>query len=196
MSSNRLYGPVGVPNIAATVPLNASGAAAAVLPALQTILTTAETTLVNPSLPTTPLLVSIPPQSPLEGRIFEIVASGYLNLGTSSTATLKLYSGTSLTPGSNTSLGSSGAISAFSGKAPWYVIARLVFDSVSGKLQGTIKFMVNNTLVAEVAVANVVTGLNNAGGVNGAPVANFVLTVTFASAGTQTINVAEFAINY
>ena len=198
MPSNRLYGPSGAPGTAGLLAPQTAGATAGVLPATQTVLTTAETVILNPALnsSTQALVLNVPPGGPLEQRPFDVVASGYLNIGTSSTVAIKLYSGTSTTVGSDTLLGSSGAITAFAGKAPWYTKATLIYDSVSGKLQGTIKFMVNNILVAETAVSNVVTGLNNAGGVGGAPVANFVLSVTFATAGTQIISVQDFAVNF
>lgn len=198
MPSTRLYGPSGAPGTAGLVAQNTPGAAAAVLPALQTVLGTTETVILNPALQsaTQALVLSIPPNSPLEQRQFEIQANGYLNQGVSTTVTIKLYSGTSTTVGSDTLLGSSGAITAFTGKTSWLLKALCSYDSVSGKLQGTIKFIINNTLVAEAALSNVITGLTNAGPGAGAPVANFVLSVTFGSAGTNVINVQDFCISF
>jgi hypothetical protein len=74
--------------------------------------------------------------------------------------------------------------------------AQVVFDSVSGKLQGTISFVANNVIVATVALSNVVTGVNNSNAL-GTAILNFVLSVTFgtANAGNQ-FNVKEFAINF
>ena len=199
MSSNRLYGPTPAPGAAGTIGLNTQGGIAAVLPATQTLLTTAEAVIVNPSLPTVPLQVNIPQNSPLEGKPFLLVGSGVLNFGTSSTATLKVYSGTSLTPGSNTQLATSGAITGFAGKVPFNFELKLQFDSISGKLNGSFKFMVNNTLVAEAALSNVVTGLNNNPSIVSAPpvsVASFCLSLTCGTGGTQVIVVDEFAINF
>lgn len=193
--STRLYS--AVRSSTASVAANTPAPTAALLPATQTILNTVETVIADPGILTNPLLLSIPPGGPLEQEPFEVTASGYLNHGTSSTVTLKLYSGSSLTVGSDTLLGTSGAISAFAGKVPFWVKARLQYDSVSGKMNGTISFMVNNTLVAEVAVSNVVTGLNNAGaGTTGAPVVSFVLSATFGTGGTQVISVKDFGVNH
>lgn len=195
MSTNRIYGPTPAPGAAGSQPsLNASGVIAAVLPAVQTLnSTTTETVIVNPSLPTTALVVSIPPQSPLEGRRFFLESSGYLNFGTSSSATLKVYAGSSTTVGNNTLLGSSGAITAFAGKVPYSFSLEGNFDSVSGKFQGTIEFVVNNTLVAKAALSNVVTGINNAR-TDGQPVISFCFSLTCGVAGVQVIGVDEFAV--
>lgn len=195
MPSTRLYGPQGAPGAAGSVALNTSGATAGVLPASLTLATTTETVIPNPALnsPTSPLLLSIPPSGPLEQRVFDILASGWLNTGASSTVTIKLYSGTSATPGSNTLLGSSGALTAFAGKAPWYFRATCVYDSNSGKLNGTIKFISNNQLVAEVVLSNVVSGLNNANN----PVANFVISVQFGTGNAANqITVQDFAVAF
>ena len=192
MPSTRLYGPSAAPGAAGTLAQNTSGAIAAVLPATQTVLNTAETVIVNPSVSSSALVVNIPTGSLLEQKPFTLQASGYLNNGTSSTVTIKLYNGTSTTVGRDTLLGSSGAITAFAGKAPSYAKAKLIYDSVSGKLQGTVKFMVNNTLVAETAVSNVVTGISNVNATG--VVTSFVLSVTFGTAGTQVISVNDFAI--
>ena len=197
MASTKLYS--AFPTASATpgaLALNSPGATAANasgFPVQQTLLTTAETVIGNPASPTTlALICPIPPGGVLEADPFDVVASGFLNIGTSSTVNIKLYSGTSLTPGSDTLLGASGAITAFAGKAPWYAKATLIYDSTSGKLQGSIKFMVNNTLVAEAAVSNVVTGLSS---VNN-PIANFVISFTFATAGTQVVSIQHFDVNH
>lgn len=192
MPSTRQYGPTAAPGAAGLLAAQTAGAIAGVLPALQTVTVSTETVILNPSLnsATQALVLNIPSGGPNEQRPFDILASGYISTGTSSTVTVKLYSGTSTTVGSDTLLGSSGAITAFSGKCPWYLRATLVYDSVSGKLQGSIKFMVNNTLVAETAISNVPTGLNNN---TGNPVASFVLSVTFGTANAANqINVQDF----
>jgi hypothetical protein len=194
MSSNRLYGPSGVPGGAGLLARNTSGVAAAVLPATQTITDTNEAVILNPSLSsaTQALVLNIPATSPLDGQPFEVLASGRLNLGTSSTVEIKLYSGSSTTVGSNTLLKTSGAMTAFSGKSNWWVKAKLMFDSDSGKLNGTLQFMCNNVLVAEAAITNVPTGISNSNN----PVLSFVLSFKFASAGTQVVYVKEFAANF
>jgi hypothetical protein len=146
MFSNRLFGPSGIPGAAGQLAQNVQGSVApAPLPAKQTVTVNTETVINNPALSAQPLLVSIPASALLEQNIFEIHASGYIKCNASSTLTLKLYSGSSATVGSDTLLKSSGAVSAFQATVPFYIIAQLVYDSVSGKLGGTVKFMVNNT---------------------------------------------------
>lgn len=163
------------------------------LPAVQTLLTTAEAVIVDPANTAVALILTIPPGGPCEQEYFEVSASGILNLGTSSTTTIKLYSGTSKTAASNTLLGTSGAVTAFSGKSNYWMRARLIYDSVSGEMNGTVGFMVNNVLVADAAVSNVVTGISN---LTVAGVVNFVLTFTFASSGTQVVTVKDFGVNH
>ena len=193
--STRQFGPSGAPGTAGLLAQNVAGATAGVLPATQIVTVNTETVILNPALAssTQALVLSIPPGTIVEQQPFDVWASGYLSTGASSTVTIKLYNGTSTTVGSDTLLGSSGAITAFSGKCPWYLKATLIFDSVSGKLQGTIKFMVNNSLVAEAAVSNVVTGLSNTAN----PVTSFVLSVTFGTANANnTISVKDFCVAF
>lgn len=195
MPTTRLYAPTNSPAVPGLIPLStsAAGGSPGALPATQVIATATETVIVNPAQPTLPLQLQIPAGSPLDGQRFECYASGSINTGVSSTATIKLYSGTSLTVGSDTILASSGALTAFAGKANWFMSCMMIFDSYSGKLTGTAKFVANNVLVAEVAISTVLTGLTNRTN----PVANFLLSATFGTASaTSQITVTEFAINY
>lgn len=194
--SNRLFGPAGAPGAAGLLAAQTSGAAAPALPALQVVTTSAtDTVILNPALnsATQALVLSLPPGSRLEQNPFDVIASGYILTGASSTVTIKLWSGTSTTVGSDTNLCTSGAVSAFSGKTPWYLRATMIYDSVSGKLIGGYEFCVNNAvvLVATSGLAAVITGVNNANN----PVLNFVLSVAFGTGNAgNTINVKEFAI--
>ena len=108
-----------------------------------------DTVILNPALnsATQALVLSLPPGSRLEQNPFDVIASGYILTGASSTVTIKLWSGTSTTVGSDTNLCTSGAVSAFSGKTPWYLRATMIYDSVSGKLIGGYEFCVNNAVV-------------------------------------------------
>lgn len=199
MPSTKLYGPSGAPGTAGLLALNTAGGALPVLPASMTIAGTTETVITNPSLAsaTQALVLSIPQNTIIDGKPFELVASGLLNHGASSTVTLKVYSGTSTTVGSDTSIATSGAITAFSGKSNFWVKLKLVFDSTSGKLNGTYQFMVNNVLVAEAALSAVVTGITATAGVAGAPAANFVMSVTFGTGNAaNSITVNVFDINF
>ena len=192
--ATRTYGPTGNPPVPGLIPLNTSAAGAlGPLPTTFVLATGTETVVPNPQATSIPLMVQIPSGSPLEGQKFEVYASGVLNCGASSTVNIKLYSGTSPTVGNDTLLGASGALTAFSGKANWYMNAPLIFDSVSGKLTGTIKFVANNVIVAEVAISNVITGVKNSNN----PVASFLLSVTFGTANAaNSITLDEFAVNF
>jgi hypothetical protein len=194
MASTKLYGPAPAPGLQGTFPaLNTPGAVApGPLPASQTILVNTEVVIANPALSTIALYVPIPANSPLEQKRFQLMASGIMTLGTSSTATIKLYSGSSLTPGSNTLLKSSGAASAFSGTAAWWIDAKLIFDSTSGKLAGEVEFFINNVIVASAAIANQPTGISNTNN----PVTTFCLSFTFGTAGTQVVVVQDFSVNF
>lgn len=176
-------------------PLNTSAAdQVPALPALQTLTTTAETIIVNPQLPTQPLIVSVTPYRTIEQTVFDLNASGYADLPTAAdTLTLKLYEGTSDTIGSNTLLGTSGAVTVGDAIVPWYIKAELMFDSVSGKLIGEIGFNIGNTRVAAVALSNVVTGINNdpTSDQTGDPILNFILTAT-GSVANAVVNVYRF----
>lgn len=160
-----------------------------VLPALQTIAVTTAVQIVNPLLPTLPLTVALPPQVGLEQRVFDLIASGYIKTTASGSITLKLYEGTLAT---GTLLKASSAQTQDSATAPFWIKGRFIYDSVSGKLTGTVQFLINNILDAEAVVTNVVTGLSDSND----PVATFTLTITSSGATGSTlttINVQAFS---
>ena len=199
MPSNQNYGPV-------------PGSA---LPVLQAVTGTAETMVLsaNPnalaSVPTglqasqgfsagAPIVLTttIPANSILDGKLFEFLVSGAIACAAAMNATVKLYAAKvplSTTPGSNTLLGSSGAI-AYAGAAtnPFWARFRGMFDSASGKLDGIVQFFVNHTLVGDVVVSNVITGVSDTAN----PVLNFGLSFTpsVANATGNTIAIPEGGI--
>ena len=191
-SSTRLYSAGGTGAIVPSgrVPINTQAGNQGSLPALQTVLVNTETVIADPANTANALVVTIPPGGPCEQEPFELVASGYMNLGTSSTVTLKIYYGTTI---SGTLIKSSGALSAFSGKTNWWINAKLIYDSISGTLTGKVEFFANNVIVPYAAITAVPTGISNTT-FNG--VANFCLSVTFGTAGTQIINVKDFGVNH
>lgn len=210
MASTRLYGPTLPPGAAGSIAINTPGAGAspAALPVTQSISVAATDAMIEtPGLTAVPLAVSIPPNSPLEGKPFDLSWSGVIENAQSSTFTLKLWglvAALSNTPASNTALGSSGAFSAFTGKTNWYVAARLIFDSISGKLTGKVEFFANNVLVAAVAVSTVITGINNvpvtsppATTPTGVPVLNFGLSVASGTVtAANTLVLDDAGINF
>lgn len=171
--------------------LNVQAALAANVPAILILTGTSEVVVPHPENSAIAYILPLRPNEGNEQIPFYIVASGYIKTTNSSTITLKLYSGTSLTPGSNTLLSSSGAITQNTATAPWKMIAEMVYDSVSGKLTGTVEWVVNNNLVAKAAISNVITGIADTAN----PVANFVLSATSsaaAGANPATIQVKAF----
>lgn len=174
--------------------LNTQAAQAGPLPAQLVLTSSTETVVPHPTNAAIPLIVQLPPDTANEQSLLVLEASGYIKTTSSTNITVKVYSGTSLTVGSDTQLGTSGAIAQNSATAPFVALLYLVYDSVSGKLHGWFKFLVNNNLVAEGALSNVVTGINNA---TIAGVANFLLSFTSSGAagGTPTtINVQRFSV--
>lgn len=189
MASTKLYGPATSPQTAGgIVPMNTPGGIAAALPAKQSVLGTAETVILNPSVLAQALLCAIPPNSPLEQKRFRISASGYVQTSQSSTVAFGLRLGTSIVAASDTSVCSSGASSAIATTTvPFSFDVDAIYDSVSGKLSGFFTLMIGSQLIGPTAFAAVAASLNNAGGAQGAAVANFVLTVTFGTGATANV---------
>lgn len=182
-----------VPPFALNTQAVAAGQQNVILSVLQTLAGTGETQIVSGQLPTAPISVAIPPATANEQTVIDLFWSGYVQTTASGNITLKVYSGNSTTIGSNVLLGSSGAIAQATSAAPFWAHATLVYDSVSGKLDGKIEFFVNHTLVAAVAISNTVTGVSNLSN----PVAVFTLTAqsSGATAGTlTTINTQKFSV--
>jgi hypothetical protein len=199
MPSTRLYGPsIATPSPASGVPAINVQAQTGIIPLPATLTTgtsTAEALVPNPATPTKPLLVQVPSNSNLEQRVWEFECTGYIVTGGTTNVTLKTYAalGTATLSTSSTLLGSSGAIAQNSAKAPFWAHAKLIFDSVSGKLTGTIDYLINNTVVASAAVGTVLTGISDTAN----PVLSLGLSIT-CSAGfaTNEIIVQEMCIKF
>lgn len=204
--SDRPFGPTTqAASVANQVPLNTQStsgqALAGVLPVLLSLVATAETIIPSNPNSAAPLLISVQPDTQLEQTVFDLFASGYAKTTASGTLTFKLYEGTSDTIGSNTLLGSSGAVTQNSATAAWWIHARLIFDSVSGTLAGDVEFYVNKTKVASVTLSNFPTGFLNQGNPSANPptvsnLPSFVITVASSGAGggtPTTVNVQKFS---
>jgi hypothetical protein len=204
--SDRPYGPnSGAASVANQIPLNQQATQtqtlAGVLPVLFTLATTAETIVPSAPNPAVPLVTQLEPNTEIEQTEFDFWASGIIETTASGNVTLKLYEGSSETIGSNTLLGSSGAIAQASATASWWAHARLIFNSVNGVLSGDVEFYVNKIKVASVTLSNFPSGFLNQGDPSANPptVANlpsFTLTVTSSGAtgGTlTTVNVQKFS---
>jgi hypothetical protein len=168
-----------LPGVENVIAQSVQGEGPGPLPALQVLITTAETLIVNPANLAQALSCAIPPNTNIEQVPFDFNWSGYITTEGSGTVTLKVYEGTST---SGTLLGSSSTVTQNSASAPFFVQAKMIYDSVSGKLCGVIKFVINNTIVAEVHLSNVVTGLSNTTD----PVVQFCVSLTSSAAGSGT----------
>lgn len=127
-----------------------------------------------------PAIIPIPGTGRLEQKRFRVLASGYATTIAATTNFLvTLYNGISLVPANNAVVGALAATVINTTTAPWWIEAVLIFDSVSGKLNGTFSGMVNNAILAA-AVISPMTGLNGSSGPSGTePVTNLCVGVTF-----------------
>lgn len=179
--------------------MNVQAALAGPLPATLVLVGTAETLVPSPLNPAVPLTIQLQPDTAIEQTIFNVIASGLITTTSTSNITIKLYEGAAIASGNL--LKSSGTVAQNTLIASWLVKAELMFDSVSGNLVGTVKFYINETLVAEATLANFVTGFLNQGNPSANPptVANlpeFCLSFTSsggASGTPTTVNVQKFS---
>ena len=87
--------------------------------------------------------------------------------------------------------GTSSTTTQNSATAPFWIHAKLLYDSVSGLLTGTVDFYINKVITASVTLSNFITGISDAND----PVTSFSFSVTSsgAASGTPTtINVQAF----
>lgn len=201
MATTRIYSPSGAPSVTPPAPaLNAVAGAKspAPLPAQLIGNVTTEQVIQNPAITSaanpTALVVQIPSNSILEQKPFELSASGYVTVAAAMNVTINLYSGISTTVGSNILLKSSTAETvAAASTFPFWVRGRFIYDSISGKLQGTVEFYLNGILVAAATVTNPVTGVSGVGN----PVASFCLSGIFSVANAGNLLVLnDFGINF
>jgi hypothetical protein len=177
--------------------LNVPAAQSNVFPATVTgaVAGTTETVVTNPGItssPATALIAALQNTTNLEQIPFNIVASGRCTVqALTTTLTVKLYSGTSTTVGSDTLLKTSGAITSTNLSFNWFLNADAIYDSVSGLLSGKITMLIDNQIVAQSAFANQPTGINNANN----PVCSFVMSCTFSAANNANLfSVASFSV--
>lgn len=173
--------------------LNAQAALPALFPATLVLNSNSEAVVPHPENSSIAFVLPLPGNKGNEQIPINLVASGYVKTTSTTNITSKLLSGTSLTVGSDTSLGASTATAVNSTSCPWKIKAELIYDSVSGKLTGEIEHFINNSITAKAAVANVVTGISDTAD----PVASFVLSFTSSGADAThltTVNVQNFTI--
>lgn len=167
------------------------------VPMTQAVTVNTETVINNPALtsetPATPLYVSIPPNSPTEKLEFDLFISGSITTGGDYTATLKLYGDAvpTGTPGDDTAVATSGAVTINDTTEPFWLQLKLVYDTVSGKMRGQYSGQVGNTAVAATTLTASPTGIENSND----PVISFYPTITFGTANAgNSILVEAFSV--
>jgi hypothetical protein len=169
--------------------LNVQGAGNSIVPVLQTFNAAAEAKILNPQNATAALTVTLCPDSTLEQTVFDIVGSGYNKTGAAGTIAIGLYADASATVIAGNLLHKTAAAVT---TAPWWIHAQVIYDSVSGKLQGKCGGCINNVLDPEIALTNVITGISNTAN----PVLSFSLSVTSSGAGAgaaaTVVNIQKF----
>lgn len=179
-------------NSATMAALNQQASQPASLPATQQIVSATETIILNPAQLTASLNAPLSPFTALEQTLFDVIASGYIQTRAAGTIALGVYAGASATVVAGNLLHKTAAAATQNTAiAPWFIHAALIYDSISGKMQGKAGGMVNNTVDPEIAVTNVPTGISNVGN----PVATFSLSITSSGATSgnpTTINVQKF----
>ena len=184
--SQRPYGPSnGQPSGLNSISVNTLEVNTSPFPSTVVGSVTTEQVVPNAALtPPTALIAAIPSRSGLEQIPFKIQASGRCTVNaTTTTLTVKLYSGTSLTVGSDTLLKSSGAITPTDTSFPWFLEGNGIYDSTSGKFHGTVKFVIDNQIVSEAVFTNAVSSVNDSNNT----VISLVLSATFSAASASNV---------
>jgi hypothetical protein len=192
---DRPNGPVsGAASSTTATALNTQAAQSGPLPATQAIVSTSETKILSPENSAVVLSVVLPPFTADEQTPLDLSISGYIKTTASGTIALGVYADALTTVTSANLLHkTASATTQNSTTAPFFIHIKLIYDSVSGKLQGQAGGIINNVIDPEIAITNVPTGISNTAN----PVATFSLTITSsgAASGTPTtINVQKFSV--
>jgi len=162
--------------------------------------------------PLTACTLALPGKGALDGRSFTVRAEGSAFVAAGTTTVNATLLGATSIPATPLTAANWTTIKALTATAvatavyvPWWLEARLIYDSNGGALQGTVSGMINNTLIAVAAITNQLTGINGtnvpitqAGTVAqpADPVAYFALALTFGTAGANIGNLANFEIGF
>jgi hypothetical protein len=138
-------------------------------------------------------VLAVPGSGRLNGKYFEVWVSGIIVAAASMNVTPILYSGTSLTPGSNTIIATGTAFATGAAiTTNFWCKYFLEGDSTSGFLQGTQSQQVNNVLVAPTATG--VTKLTAQNFTTIDPALNLVFGLTFSVAGANSATLTQFLL--
>lgn len=152
-----------------------------------------------PAPPASAAVLPCPGSSRLEQKRFEVRASGYCKTNGAYTVTPVLYAAlvaptgaASLVPANWTAIATGTATAVSTTSAGWILQAEMLFDSVSGKLQGMFEQNVNNSYVSRAALSAALTGVNGAT----EPVLTFAVGLTFNTADASNLGVlADFVLD-
>lgn len=188
---DRPNGPFsGAANSAAQSALNAQANQNPTQPVSQAVISSSEVKILSPQNTAVALSIEIPPNTGNEQTVFDVVASGYVKTTASGTLAIGLYGdGLAAVTSANLLHKTASATTQNSTTAPWEFHARLIYDSVSGKLTGKAGGMINNVIDPDLALTNVLTGINNATN----PVVTFSLSLT--SSGADGTHTTTFVVN-
>jgi hypothetical protein len=139
------------------------------------------------------LVLPIPGSGREESDSIEVFACGWATVGgVTPNLNVTMYSGTSLTPGSNTVLAVLGAAQTVTTSASydWAIWVRLFGSIKTGKVQGSFQIEIDNTVSAVAALTNPLTAQNP----GSEPFLNLVVGITFGVANAA--NVAQLSRFY
>jgi len=139
----------------------------------------------------TAAILAIPGSARLNGKYFIVTVGGSLVASASMNVTPILYSGTSITPGSNTII-ATGTAFATGGAGTFNFVCYYDFqgDNASGFLQGTQSQQFNNVFVAPTATG--VTKLTSVNFNTADPALSMVFGLTYSVAGANTGTLLQF----
>ena len=177
---DRPNGPsTGAAKSASASALNTQANQVATLPASFLGVSSAEAKVLNPANSALAFSVALPPDQVNEQTDIVLEVCGYIKTLAAGTLALGLYGDAAITATSGNLLHkTASAVTQNTATAPFSLRAIMRYDSVSGKLTGECKMSINNTLDAEAAFSNVLTGISNAND----PVAQFSLSLTSSGA--------------
>lgn len=147
---------------------------------------------------TIPAILKLPSSAQLCGvggqklsATFKVIACGRVTTGASFNVTIKMYFGTSLTPGSNTAIATTGAVSVATTSQNWRLEAVLTWDSTSNRINGWYAGHLGATVVTPTTITNAIASADPDGGT---PL-GFAVTFTLATGNaSNTVNLDWFVI--
>jgi hypothetical protein len=177
--------------------LSINRAAATSLPSKVSANSAAAQVFPNLLVPANPVFLTAPSGGTLDQKAFRVRASGYATTAGNFTVLITLWAGivlpTIAAPG--TIIGVSTARAQNTISAPWMIEANLIMDSVSGRMHGTQKAVVNNLFDAEAAIAAAITGITPGQG-GAEPAVYFAVGITFGTGNVGNIgNLGDFVLD-